>query len=322
VIEVRRADPFEECARLADAHYENFPVASVLLPADRRPYLQAVYAFSRVADDLADEGDASPRERLARLDAWGEQLRACAAGASGAGAPAGTGDAAGTGGALHPVFAALSETIRRNGIPPDLLEALLSAFRQDVLTTRYETFDDLLDYCSRSANPVGRIVLMIFGHREPRLFQLSDAICTALQLTNFWQDVSVDLKKGRVYLPLEDMRRHGVGVEDLAQPSAGEALRNLLKFQAERTKEYFLRGEPLLESVGKELQLELRLVWFGGMTVLRKIARRRYDVLASRPILNGRDRSVIFLRGLFMKSPARFDPLAPRRADKPRWDLT
>ena len=173
------------------AHYENFPVASWLLPAGIRPFVGSIYAFARTADDFADEPGLEPQERLAKLDDWRKRLDACLS------APEG------------PIFEALAETIRQFDIPMPLLEALLDAFCQDVRQSRPATFEELIDYSKRSANPVGRLVLILFGYADDQLFEESDAICTALQLTNFWQDIAVDFTRGRIYLPQQEMAKHG-----------------------------------------------------------------------------------------------------------------
>ena len=292
-------DAFAHCAAVVNAHYENFPVASLFLPEEKRPYIQAIYAFSRIADDFADELDRPAEERLRDLNGWEEKLHRCYLGETD-----------------HPVFVALSETIKRNNIPIEPLQDLLTAFKRDVTQNRYESFDDLLSYCSCSANPVGRLMLMIFGHRDEMLFKLSDNICTALQLTNFWQDVEVDLKKDRLYIPLEDMRRFGYGMEKWSNREMDEDFRRLMKFEADRTQEMFYQGAQLPSLVEKELQLELKLVWFGGMSILKQLRRIGYDVFHRRPVLNGRHKFVILLRGLV------FNDLTQYGRKKKSWDLT
>ena len=282
-------DAFEYCARITKAHYENFPVASLFLPEEKRPYIQAIYAFSRIADDFADELVRPAEDRLADLAGWEEQLLQCYQGQ-----------------AVHPVFVALRETVANLGIPIDPLRDLLSAFKRDVVQNRYETFEDLLSYCRCSANPVGRLVLMIFGCRDDTLFALSDEICTALQLANFWQDVAVDQRKDRLYLPLEDLRRHGSTLEEWTSLRHTERFADLMKFQVERTRAMFYRGATLPSLVEKELQLELKLVWFGGMAILKKIERNGYDVLRRRPALSGWNKLMILARGLAVEDLSRF----------------
>ncbi|HUL44081.1 MAG TPA: squalene synthase HpnC [Bacteroidota bacterium] len=274
---------------MTNAHYENFPVASLFLPEEKRPYIQSIYAFSRSADDFADELDRPPEDRLADLQSWEDMLRACYEGE-----------------AEHPVFIALRETVRNLDIPIQPLLDLLSAFRRDVVQNRYETFDDLLSYCRCSANPVGRLVLMIFGSREDELFLLSDHICTALQLTNFWQDVTRDRDKNRLYLPLEDLKRFSVSEGDWKTSQVTENTRKLIRFEVERTRNLFYRGVDLPSRVLPELQLELRLVWFGGMTILKKIEHEKLNVFLQRPRLNTLDKIIVLYRGMFSKHLNKF----------------
>jgi hydroxysqualene synthase len=289
---------FGYCAGLATAHYENFPVASLFLPAEKRPYIQAIYAFSRIADDFADEENLLDADRLARLDDWETMLKECYEGH-----------------ATHPVFLALGETVRQNRIPIEPLRDLLAAFRRDVTQNRYETFDDLLGYCRCSANPVGRLVLMIFGQREEALFTLSDTICTALQLANFWQDVFVDAGRNRCYLPLEDMRRFGYTEESWRGRVIDGRYKELMNFEIERTRKMFYDGAELPRLVEKELQVELKMVWFGGMSILDLIAKRGLDSTA-RPSLGTFRKIMVFLRALVIDDLSRFG-----RKKKP-WDLT
>ncbi|MBI1805592.1 MAG: squalene synthase HpnC [Ignavibacteria bacterium] len=295
-------EAFQYCADITNAHYENFPVASLFLPQEKRPYIQSVYAFSRVADDFADELDRTPDERLQHLDRWDEQLRLCYEGI-----------------ADHPIFIALRESVKRVNIPIDPLKDLLTAFKRDVTQNRYETFEDLLSYCRCSANPVGRIVLMIFGYRDENLFSLSDHICTALQLTNFWQDIVLDREKDRLYIPLEDMRRFGYSIEQWKDEVMNDAFRLLMKHEVNRTRDLFSQGAPLPSLVERDLQLELKLVWFGGMSVLKMIERNRYDVLHSRPKLSVFSMILILFRGLFYDDLVKY---AEKHKPKEPWDLT
>ncbi len=258
---------FDYCARVTHGHYENFPVASWLLPHRIRPYVYSIYAFARAADDFADEPGLEPDERLAKLDEWDQRLANCIEKPEG------------------PVFEALGETIRVYEIPHSLFEDLLAAFRQDVRQSRHQTFDDLLAYSSLSANPVGRLVLTLFGQTDLDLFAQSDAICTGLQLTNFWQDIAVDYARDRVYLPQAEMASHGVDEQDLAAKSVSPALRSLLKDLIGRTRDLFVAGSPLLECVTGRLRYELRLTWLGGSRILDEIERVDYDVLNHRPTL-------------------------------------
>jgi phytoene synthase len=258
---------YAECWRLARRHYENFPVASRLVPRDKRDVLAAIYAFARSADDLADEPGVEGR--LEKLAAWRELLRECFSGK-----------------VQHPVFLALQDVVRRYPLSFENFEALLRAFESDVRVNRHQNFSSLLAYCACSANPVGRLVLELFGHREPELFALSDCTCTALQLTNFWQDVALDLERDRIYLPLEDLQRFNYTPDDLRAGRVDERWRELLKFEIARTRQWFEQGQALPERVGPELRLQLRLTWLGGTTMLRKIESVGYDVFRRRPSLS------------------------------------
>jgi phytoene synthase len=271
---------FAYCSDLTRAHYENFPVASRALPRALRRHVCAIYAFARIADDFADE-QAYRGQRLKRLDDWEARL-----------------DRALAGRPDHPVFVALAETIRRFELPDRFLRDLLDAFRQDCRVSRYASWEELLDYCRRSANPVGRLVLHLFGYHDEQRGQWSDAICTALQLTNFWQDVAVDWKKDRVYLPEVDRRRHGVDERQIAEGRVSEGFRSLLGELIERTRERFDAGRPLPGSVRGRLALELRCVWHGGRRILDKIERTGYDVFARRPSLSRVDVAVLAGRSL------------------------
>jgi phytoene synthase len=257
---------YAECRRLARRHYENFPTASYLVPRDRRDALAAIYAFARYADDVADEPGVEGR--LEKLAAWRAKL---------ADSYAGKID--------HPVFLALHDSAERFGLSRENFENLLRAFESDVAVNRHPNFASLLAYCTCSANPVGRLVLELFGHREARLFELSDNICTALQLTNFWQDVAVDIARDRVYLPQEDMARFGYTLEDVRAGRADARWQELLALEIARTRELFERGRPLPEEVRPELRVQLRLTWLGGMAILAKIEGASYDVFRGRPAL-------------------------------------
>ncbi len=278
---ISTAEAFEECERLARTHYENFPVASFFLPKDIRPHVAAIYAFARTADDFADEGEHAPAWRLKALDDWGEQLRACYEGR-----------------AETPVFVALQETVRVKGIPRQLLDDLLTAFRMDVTTKRHRTFNDVLFYCRHSANPVGRLVLYLFGDVDEQKLGLSDNICTALQLANFWQDIAVDLRKDRVYLPLEEIERFGYTEQQLLGQQPDGSFVELLRFQVERTRNYFDAGKPLIDIVVPKLRFELALTWLGGVTILDKIEHAGYDVFNNRPVIGTADKLTIFLKAL------------------------
>jgi squalene synthase HpnC len=256
------------CQRLARTHYENFSVATWFLPKKLRQDFFNVYAYCRISDDLGDEvGDATAS--LALLDEWESQLDACYAGAP-----------------RHPVFVALAETVRKFEIPKQEFSDLLIAFRQDQTITRFETFDDVLGYCHYSANPVGHLVLYLCGYHDAERQQLSNYTCTALQLANFWQDVTVDYAKGRIYLPLEDLRRYSVSEDDLAQQRNTPAFCEMMKFEVERAREWFDRGLPLIAKVDRELAVDLELFSRGGQEILNAIERQRFAVLGRRPVIS------------------------------------
>ncbi len=283
------AAAYEACTRLARTHYENFPVGR-LVPKAMQPHVHAIYAFARYADDLADEGYAgsaggrdvmTPQERLDALDDWKRQLL------STAGTPG-----------LHFIIVALHETIHELYLPMGLFTDLLSAFKQDVEKLRYANFAEVLDYCRRSADPIGRLVLLLHSVRDEDLHFLSDHICTGLQLANFWQDVGVDLEKNRIYLPEDERGKFGVTEADLRERKADERYRALLKFQVERTQTFFDQGEPLTQKLSGLLRLEIRLTWLGGTKILRKIETQNYDTLTRRPKLGKADMALLFFRAL------------------------
>jgi squalene synthase HpnC len=272
------------CRQLAESHYENFHVATWFLPQALRPHFHAIYAYCRISDDLGDEvGDTAVA--LALLDLWGRELDACYEGR-----------------ARHPVFVALAETIRACKIPKELFSDLLVAFRQDQTVTRYATMDEVLGYCHYSANPVGRLVLYACNEVSPEMreenFRLSDATCTALQLANFWQDVRVDFKKDRVYLPQADMRRFGVTDETIARGVATPEFRALLRHEVDYARTLFAQGLPLIGRVNRDLALDLDLFSRGGLEILRAIERRDYDVLSARPAISKRTKLALALRAL------------------------
>jgi phytoene synthase len=272
----RLAAAYAYCERLAREHYENFPVASRLLPAAVRPHISAIYAFARRADDFADEPGLDVPERLRLLDAWGDRLRLPPA-------------AAGLSGTDDLIFCALENTIREHRLPRALFEDLLSAFRQDVVTVRYATWADVLDYCRRSANPVGRLVLRVAGYDNPDLDRYSDAVCTALQLTNFWQDLAIDWGRGRLYVPLEDRDRAGARDADLDEGRLTAAWRAALEAVAIRTHKLFRAGRPVCDGVAGRLRWELRLTWLGGSRILEKLEAAGFDVFHHRPALSAVD---------------------------------
>lgn len=275
---------YEFCEKLARSHYENFPVGSVLIPKRLRKHVYAIYAFARTADDFADEGYGqgyTERERLDLIEEWRLMLKQSE-----------------TGDARHPVFVALADTRTEFDLPVALFEDLLSAFSQDVTFNRYESFDQLLDYCRRSANPIGRLILLLFGYRDDERLRWSDEICSALQLANHWQDVAIDLAKDRVYLPEEDLSRFDLRVDDLRQGRIDERFTRMMKFEVARAREMFVRGKPLCTSVRGRLGLELRSVWLGGMRILERIEANGYDVFKHRPVISLSDKITILLRAV------------------------
>jgi squalene synthase HpnC len=265
-------------------HYENFPVASILLPRRLVPAVEAIYAFARSADDIADEGDATPAERFAALDAYDAALDVI----EGGGTPSDL------------IFARLAEALRRHALPLQPLRDLLSAFRQDVVTTRYADYASLLDYCRRSANPVGRLMLGLYGKVDETNLRESDAICSALQLINFWQDVGIDIGKGRIYLPQEDLVRFQVGEDEIAQAQPGAGWRALMRFEVGRARALMLEGAPLATRLPGRIGWELRLVVQGGLRILEAIERADYDVFRRRPRLQRLDWPVLLWRSLGM----------------------
>jgi len=256
------------CRKLAHTHYENFSVATWFLPQRLRQHFFNIYAYCRIADDLGDEvGD--PSASLQLLDQWEAELEACYEGSP-----------------RHPVFVALAETVRRFEIPKQTFVDLLTAFRQDQTVTRYLTFSGLLGYCRYSANPVGHLVLYVCGYRDAERQALSDFTCTALQLANFWQDVSVDYAKGRIYLPLEDLQRFGASEGDIATQQNTPAFRDLLRFEVDRAHQWFQSGLPLAKKVNRELAIDIELFSRGGQEILKAIERQDYCVLGRRPSIS------------------------------------
>ncbi|MGA3332689.1 MAG: squalene synthase HpnC [Terracidiphilus sp.] len=289
------------CRHLAETHYENFHVATWLLPRALRPHFHSIYAYCRISDDLGDEvPDKSAA--LALLDLWGKELDACYEGR-----------------ARHPVFVALAETIRACAIPKEPFADLLVAFRRDQTVARYATMDEVLGYCRYSANPVGRLVLYACGEVSPESrdenFRLSDSTCTALQLANFWQDVRVDYAKGRVYIPQDDMRRFGVSDETIAGGVATPEFRMLMRYEVDYARSLFDQGLPLIGRVNRGLALDLDLFSRGGMEILRAIERRGYDVLSARPYISKRTKLALLLRALGGKALP-FLRLRPRSTGK------
>lgn len=269
------------------SHYENFPVASLLCPPRLRPPIAAIYWFARTADDIADEGDATPQARLADLAAYRADLMATAAGF-----PASPRWAT--------VFGQLKPQLARFELPVNLLADLLSAFEQDAVKQRYADEAELLDYCKRSANPVGRLLLHLYGLQDAASLQMSDEICTALQLINFWQDLGVDIPRGRIYLPADAWARHGVDETQLLALQAGPSTTALIAEHVHAARAMMLRGAPLAKKIPGRGGWELRLVVQGGLRILDKIEAQGFTTLQRRPRLNPWDLVVMGWRALFM----------------------
>jgi squalene synthase HpnC len=278
------AASYAYCEQLARNHYENFPVASRLLPAAMRPHIAAIYAFARTADDFADEPGIGDSERLRLLDDWRARLRADRA------APD------------DHVFVALHHTIRSHRLSLSLFEDLLSAFRQDVTKKRYADWGEVLDYCRRSANPVGRLVLRVAGYDDRRLDAASDSVCTALQLTNFWQDLARDWMMGRLYVPAEERAREGADERDLDARRMTPEWRRVLTASTRRTRYLFREGRSVCDGVNGRLRWELRLTWLGGSRILDKLEQLDFDVFNHRPTLSGADAVPLLWRALIWRA--------------------
>jgi len=265
------------------AHYENFPVASWLAPPAIRPAIVSIYEFARSADDIADEGTDPPAARLARLDAYSSKLDRIAEGKM----------------PDDQLFARLAAAIRRHELPLDAFRALLSAFRQDVVKPRYRDFGELADYCTRSANPIGRLLLHLYKISGDEPFRQADSICTGLQLANFWQDIAVDWSKGRLYLPRNDMARFGVSEAQIATGRCDKRWEQLVAFEVDRARGMLESGRTLAQVLPLRLKLELRMVIAGGLRILAAIDRVHGDVFQHRPILRRRDWSAMAVSALF-----------------------
>ncbi len=276
---------YRKCVSLADSHYENFPVAK-MVPKKIRKHVAAIYAFARTADDIADENHdtvaADAPSRISELKRFGEQLDIDDPGRMEKN--------------WRWIFEAVNDTVRKFDIPKGLLLDLLSAFEQDVSKKRYSDFPELLDYCRRSANPVGRLVLILHGMRDEKLFQYSDDICSALQLANFWQDMGIDRGKNRIYVPQSDWR--GADEAELMGKSATERVREIVKFECERTEQMFASGERLIRSLPFPLKLEIKITVAGGRSILKKIASQNYDTLSKRPSLGFIDKIKLLFSAL------------------------
>lgn len=295
-------EAYDHCSYLARHHYENFPVGR-LVPKEVRPHVHAVYAFARSADDIADEGYLDPRhsagavepasapseaERLDAMHGFQEDLEACLEGRS-----------------VRPehewIFLPLADTIEKYELPPSLFRDLLSAFEQDIVKRRYETFDEVLEYCTRSANPIGRLVLLLHRCRDEALHRLSDSICTGLQLANFWQDVSVDLGKDRIYIPQSDLARNGVSESELFNGIATPAFIGCMQDIVERAWTFFRNGRDLPRYLEFPLSWEIRMTWLGGTTILKMIEQQGFNTLDRRPKLKKTRLARLALHALFTR---------------------
>lgn len=272
---------YESAQEFASNHYENFPVLSVTLPREVKKHIAVVYQFARQADDLADEGDVNPELRIKNLELYEKQLTDCLSGKF-----------------IIDFWMALKNSINECNLTTQYFYDLLSAFKQDVLIKRYSNYEDLSDYCRRSANPVGRLVLEICGVRNEEAFRYSDSICTALQLTNFYQDVSVDWQKGRIYIPQIEMEKFGVSEKIFEEKQNNANFKSLLKFQIERTRELFAEGRKLLPFLPGSLLVQIRMTILGGEKILEKIEESDYNVIMQRPKLSKIDYLKIFGKGL------------------------
>lgn len=269
-------EAYRYCARLARSHYENFPITSLLIPGEMRKHIFTIYAFCRWVDDLGDEA-AGDRPEL--LQWWEEELDLCYSGKPD-----------------HIVMVALAQTIERFDIPKQPFQKLIEANRIDQRVNRYQTYEELLDYCDHSANPVGHLFLCLFGYQDLQRQQLSDYTCTALQLTNFWQDIAIDLQKNRIYIPQEDLDRFGYTERELRLGVVNENFRRLMQFELARTRELFREGLGLIELLDGRLRVDVALFSRGGMAILNKIERANYDVFRRRPRLSGLQKLGLFLR--------------------------
>jgi len=274
------------CQKMAAAHYENFPVASLLLSKESRPHIAALYAFARTADDFADE-DRYEGRRIQEIKCWERGLHTALKGQK---APA--------------MLQAFAHTLKTFKIPVSLPLDLLKAYRMDLTQKRYKTWKEVLHYCEHSANPVGRMVLYISGIRDKKLHRYSDSICTGLQLINFWQDTAIDLSRNRIYYPLAELKKAGVKEKDLLTLKDSKTVRVLVKNVADYTENYFRKGEPLLNQVTGRLQLELRATYLGGEGILSKIRKMDYNVLKNRPAWSPLDKFALVVKALLGRTSA------------------
>lgn len=284
---------YAACEELARSHYENFPVASLLLPSAMRPHVAAVYTFARIADDIADEGTMPAAERLAKLSAWQRRLHVAI-------------EVEHSTETLHEhedlIILATAHSIRTLDLPVALFDDLLSAFGQDTMTTRYASWTDVFDYCRRSANPIGRLVLRIAGQRDDRLDRSSDALCTALQLTNFWQDFGRDWRAGRLYVPREVQDAAGADEADLVKRPLGRAWQAALAESVAVADEQFRLGREVCDGVRGRLRYQLRFTWLGGRRILKRVDEARANLLDYRPTLGARDIPAILWRAALWKT--------------------
>ena len=269
---------YHYCEEFARAHHENFPVASRFVPSALRPHVVALYAFARAAVDFTDEPQYDGHRGEA-LDAWQEELHLCFHGEP-----------------HHPVFVALHDTIDKCGLTLPPFEDLLSAFRADFEVTRYATFASLRAYTARSAEPVGRLLLGLFGYRDAELVRFIDEIATAVQLTTYWQEVAADAARDHIYIPGEDLHFFGVSEADIKALRLATPIRDLMRFEVARTRALFERGRPLLGKLGNDLKFEMALIWLAGMAILDKIEEANFDVFTHRPVIGKRDKAKILAR--------------------------
>lgn len=272
---------YKEALKLAKRHYENFPVVSLLIPSNMRKHVAIIYWFARTADDLADEGNLSNEERIKKLDAFESDFKSSL-----------------TNDSTNNFGAALKQTIISNNLSSESFLKLLKAFRQDVTKTQYNDFDEVLDYCSNSANPVGRILLELFNIRNEKAFYYSDKICTALQITNFIQDTKIDYQKGRIYYPLDEMLRFKVDENMFEMNGNNLNLKQLIEFSVNRVQDFFNEGKHILEYLSGRFKYEIAWTIQGGEEILKKIRGADFDVLSSRPALSKSDYIRIFLKSL------------------------
>ena len=277
----RMNSAYRESELFAKSHYENFPVVSLFIPKELRKHVAVVYRFARQADDFADEGKESVEWRVKRLEFYENDFRDCIEGKY-----------------KNDFWEALNNTINIYSLTPQYFFDLLSAFKQDVVKKRYKNFDDVLDYCTRSANPVGRIILELFNVHDDNALEYSDAVCTALQLANFYQDVSVDIEKDRIYIPLDEIEQFGISEKDFQIKNFSPSFYSLIKHQVERTRILFEKGHKLLPLLPKQLRFQIRLTIIGGEEILKKIEKLNFDTLHFRPVISKIDYLKLIVRAL------------------------